>query len=336
MTDETRLFPPEQQELPPESRRRRRMSRGQRWTIRILALLVVLTAAAVAVVLLAEFRMNDLGALDALASGEGTYLVVGSDSRENLPDDLEGSFGDFGGERADVIILMHVAGDRLQLLSLPRDLRVEIPGHGVDKINAAYAYGGPDLLVETVTAATGITVNHYMQVEFGGFAGIVDALGGIEIDFPAPARDQKSGLLVEQSGPQNVDGATALAYARSRTYEELVDGEWRLTDGGDIARTGRQREVLMEILSEASSPSGLVRSPFVINEVTGHLAVDSTVTPLRLARTAWSVRSADTTDAVTLPVVGATENGVSYVVRSEPAATEVLNAFAAGDPLPDE
>lgn len=311
------------------------MSRGQRWVIWILALLVLLAALAVGAIFFAEFRMGDAGSLAALDDGEGTYLVVGSDSRENLPDDLEGSFGDFAGERADVIILMQVVDDSVQILSIPRDLKVDIPGHGTNKINAAYAFGGPDLLVETVSASTGIGIDHYMEVDFGGFANIVDALGGIELDFPHPARDLKSGLEVAEAGTQVVDGSTALAYARSRSYEELIDGSWQATDGGDIARTGRQREVLMQILAKGSSPSGLIRSPRVLTEVTANLTVDSTVTPLRMARTAWAFRSAGSTQAVTLPVVGASEGGVSYVVRAEPQATEVLEAFAAGRPLPD-
>lgn len=311
------------------------MSRGQRWVIRILGLLVLLAALAVGAILFAEFRMGDAGRLAALDDGEGTYLVVGSDSRENLPDDLEGNFGDFAGERADVIILMQVVDDSVQILSIPRDLKVDITGHGTNKVNAAYAFGGPDLLVETVSTSTGIGIDHYMEVDFGGFANIVDALGGIELDFPHPARDLKSGLEVEEAGTQVVDGSTALAYARSRSYEELIDGTWQATDGGDIARTGRQREVLMQILAKASSPSGLIRSPRVLTEVTANLTVDSTVTPLRMARTAWAFRSAGSTQAVTLPVVGATEGGVSYVVRAEPQATEVLEAFAAGRPLPD-
>lgn len=311
------------------------MSRGQRWVIWILALVVLLTALAVGAIFFAEFRMGDAGSLAALDDGEGTYLVVGSDSRENLPDDLEGNFGDFAGERADVIILMQVVDDTVQILSIPRDLKVEIPGHGTNKINAAYAFGGPDLLVETVSASTGIGIDHYMEVDFGGFANIVDALGGIELDFPHPARDLKSGLDVAEAGTRAVDGSTALAYARSRSYEELIDGGWQATDGGDIARTGRQREVLMQILAKASSPSGLIRSPRVLTEVTANLTVDSTVTPLRMARTAWAFRSAGSTQAVTLPVVGASEGGVSYVVRAEPQATEVLEAFAAGRPLPD-
>ena len=339
MTDETRIIDPSRQPghaRPPQpGGRKRRMSRGQRWVIRLLLIGVILAAAAVAAVLLADFRMGDAGTLSSLSPGSGTYLVVGTDSRENLPDDLEGNFGDFGGARADVIILMQVADGTRQLLSLPRDLKVDIPGHGADKINAAYAFGGPDLLVQTITQETGIPINHYMEVEFGGFAGIVDALGGVELDFPAPARDLKSGLQVDEAGTQVVDGAIALAYARSRSYEELHDGEWVSVSGGDVERTGRQREVLLEIIGKASSPSGLIRSPAVLTEVTGNLTVDSTVSPARLIRTAWSLRSADITQAITLPVTGSTENGISYVVRAEPAASEVLAAFAAGRVLPE-
>jgi len=317
----------------PPPARRKRFTRGQRWTIRILLILVVAAAALLALAVITDFQMGDAGPVSSLAEGEGVYLIVGSDSRENLPDDLEGRFGDFAGARADVIILAQVVDGRRQLLSIPRDLRVEIPGQGVDKVNAAYAYGGPDLLVETVAGATGIRPNHYLEVEFGGFAGIVDALGGIELDFPHPARDAKSGLDVE-AGTQIVDGATALAYARSRSYEELRDGEWVGQGGGDVARAARQREVLTEIMGEASSVAGMVRSPLVLSAVGSHLIADSDLTLFTLARTGWAMRSAEETDSMTLPVVGAEEDGVSYLVRDEPAASDVLAAFASGRPLP--
>lgn len=341
MTDETRIIDPSRRPgharpATARDKRKKRMSRGQRWVIRLLLLAVILAAAALAAVFLADFRMGDAGTLSALSPGSGTYLVVGSDSRENLPEDLEGNFGDFGGARADVIILLQVVDGNRQMLSIPRDLKVDIPGQGTNKVNAAYAFGGPDLLVQTVSQETGIPINHYMEVDFGGFAGIVDALGGIQLDFPFPARDLKSGLQVDEAGMQTVDGATALAFARSRSYQELRDGEWVSGDGGDIARTGRQRQVLLEIIGKASSPSGLVRSPAVLTEVTGNLTVDSSVSPARLIGTAWSMRSADNTQAVTLPVVGTSEGGVSYVVRSEPAATEVIDAFLAGRPLPED
>jgi LCP family protein required for cell wall assembly len=297
-------------------------------------LLVFGAAALVGATFLADFQMEDAGPMPSLAAGDGVYLIVGSDSRENLPDDLDqGFFGDFGGSRADVIILAQVADGRRQLLSLPRDLKVEIPGHGVDKINAAYAYGGPDLLAETVAIATGIRPNHYLEVEFGGFAGIIDALGGIELDVPYAARDNKSGLVLEP-GVQKVNGATALAYARSRSYEEFRNGQWVAQGGGDIARAARQREVLTKMMAGASSPSGLIRSPLVVTAVGSHLTADSELTIFDLARTGWDMRSAGVTESMTLPVFGSEEGGVSYLVRDDPAATEVLNAFSAGQPLP--
>ena len=307
---------------------------ARRWTIRLLLLAIVLTATAIVVVYGVGLRMGSVGRLDSLAPGSGVYLLVGSDSRENLPDDLEGRFGDFAGARADVIILLQVVGDRAQLLSIPRDLRVEIPGRGVGRVNAAYAYGGPDLLAETVSRATGIPIGHYLEVEFGGFAAIVDALGGIELDFPYPARDLKSGLAVEEAGTQVVDGATALAYVRSRTYEEYRDGRWRLTDGGDIARTQRQQEVLVEIMDRASSPAGLVRSPWVLFEASGHLSADAASGVGDLARLGLAFRRAATTEKATLPVAGRTEGGVAYVVMRQPEADAVLEAFRRGDPLP--
>ncbi|MEX0666868.1 MAG: LCP family protein [Acidimicrobiia bacterium] len=293
----------------------------------------MITAALVGLALYTESRMNDAGNLPALSAGDGIYLIVGTDSRENLPDELGGFFGDFPGERADVIILAQVAGGRRQLLSIPRDLKVEVPGHGTEKINAAFALGGPDLLVETVALATGIRANHYLEVQFGGFAAIVDALGGIELDFPFAARDLKSGLAVE-AGTQTVNGATALAYARSRTYEEFRDGGWVGESSGDIARTARQREVLMKIMSEASSPAGVVRSPLLLSAVGDYMTADSGTNVFALARTGWAMQTASATDSVALPVQISTEGGVSYVVRVEPAASEVINAFLAKAPLP--
>jgi LCP family protein required for cell wall assembly len=314
-------------------RRRRRYSRGQRWVLRILLFLVLVIAGLLGVMLLAGAGMKDAGRLQSLAAGDGVYLIVGSDSRENLPDDLEGRFGDFPGARADVIILAQVANGRRQLLSIPRDLRVDIPGHGVNKINAAYAFGGPDLLVETVANATGIRANHYVELEFAGFAGIVDALGGIELDFPHPARDLKSGLDVP-AGRQVVDGGTALAYVRSRSYEENRDGSWVSQPSGDFARAERQREVLTLILEKSSSPSALIRSPILVGRVSSHLTTDSDTNLFNMAGMAWGIRTAGATDAVTLPGRTSTEGGVSYVIRDEPAATEVLEAFATGRPLP--
>jgi LCP family protein required for cell wall assembly len=318
---------------PATAPRRRRFTRGQRVVLWILGLAILVVGLALAALVVAESRMQDAGALPALADDGGVWLVVGSDSREFLPDDLDGSFGSFTGSRADVVMLVQATNDRRQVISLPRDLKVEIPGNGTNRINAAYAFGGPNLLVQTVAGATGIRPAHYLEVGFGGFAAIVDALGGIELDVPYPSRDLKSGLDIP-AGRQTIDGATALAYVRSRSLEELRDGEWVAAGGGDIARTGRQREVLLQIIDKASSPLGLLRAPRAALSATSYLTADSGTGVGDLARLAWGMQTASTTEATALPVRISNEGGVSYVVRVEPDATTMLQAFSDGRPLP--
>ena len=286
---------------------------------------VLLGAVAVAFV---ETRLQRAGPIPAARSD--IVLIVGSDTREGLPDDLEGRFGDFAGERADVVILANPQGAEVRLLSLPRDLKVTIPAHGTDKINAAYAYGGLDLLAQTITANLGIPIGHALRVDFGGFASIVDSVGGVELDFPLPTRDQKSGLLVETPGVQEVDGATALAYARSRSTEVLEGGEWRSVGSNDIERTARQREVLAGIADAAKSPEMLLRAPFVAIATSDALAVDDGTHSWDLAL--FTIRLALATERISesLPVVGSSEGGVSYVVADGSQATQALEAFAAG------
>ena len=122
-----------------------------------------------------------------------------------------------------MLIKLYPDDGNVQILSLPRDLLVEIPGKGTDRINAAYAYGGAPLMVRTVKQVTGLPVHHYIEVDFVGFQSLVDDIGGVYLDFPYPARDANSGLSVE-AGYQLLDGSQALAYARSRHYQELRDG----------------------------------------------------------------------------------------------------------------
>ncbi len=329
---DTIVQPAAQQPSPPAPPRRRTF---RRVVITLLVLANLIVFGGLGLAWYVGDRMDRVP-VDGLTAGAGpvNYLIVGSDSRENLPDDLEGSFGDFGGARADVIMIAHAAGGELQLLSLPRDLKVEIPGSGINKINAAYAFGGPALLVETVTAATGLPIAHYLEVDFAGFAEIVDALGGIELDFPYAARDKKSGLSVE-AGTTRVNGATALAYARSRSYQERRDGDWVSVDADDIGRTHRQQEVIGAILDKARSVRGVIGLPGTALAVGSHLTVEEGFSPIDLLRAGWDFRGAAAGFApVTLPVRISNEGGVSYVVPKEPAATAVLDAFRAGDPLP--
>lgn len=317
----------------PAPRRRRR---GLRALVLVLAGVLGLATGALVYLDTEMDRVGPIASLAPGAAGPENLLIVGSDSREDLPPDLEGSFGDFAGARADVIIVAHVADGRPQMLSLPRDLKVEVPGEGTDKINAAYAYGGPDLLVRTVSENTGIPVHRYLEIDFGGFAAIVNALGGIELDFPHPARDLKSGLSVEEPGRQTVDGATALAYVRSRSYQELQGGEWVDVRTGDIERTGRQREVLAAIAEKITDPSGLIRAPSAMAAVARQVTVDQDTRAWHLAWFALGFRTGGEAETVSLPVVGSSEGGVSYVVADQPQADEVVAAFIQGRPLPVE
>ena len=174
-----------------------------------------------------------------------TYLLVGTDSREDLTKEerQELSTGNPGGSRTDTIMLLHTGSGPNLLLSLPRDSNVDIPGYGENKSNAAYAFGGAPLLVETVEAATGVRVDHYVEIGMGGVAGVVDAVGGIEVCPKSNMVDKQAGLRIKK-GCQEVDGATALGYARSRHTSGI----------GDIDRVRRQREVVAAVGKAVLSP----------------------------------------------------------------------------------
>jgi LCP family protein required for cell wall assembly len=269
-------------------------------------------------------------------NGIVNILIVGSDSRAGL-DDLT-NFGDFGGSRTDVIMVAHlVPGGGAQLLSLPRDLKMQIPGEGTNRINAAYVFGGPDLLVQTIQDNLGIPIHHYVEINFAGFANVVDALGGITKTFDHPARDSKSGLNVD-AGTIKMDGMTALAYARSRHYQELINGSWQSVDASDIGRTHRQQEVLLLMFDQATSKSAAFNLPRFAANLAEQIKADdgfSVQVMVDLGRSALKLSSKDIA-TITLPVKNQTEDGRAYVVPIEPDATNVINAFIAGDPFPTE
>lgn len=179
-----------------------------------------------------------------------TYVLVGSDSREGLSEEerQELGTGNAGGQRTDTIMLLHVGAGPSLLMSIPRDSIVEIPDRGTDKINAAFAYGGPRLLVRTIEQNTGIRVDHFVEVGFGGFVGIVDAVGGVEICPKMKMVDKQANLDVAK-GCQEADGATALAYSRSRKL---------YAERGDVDRGRAQREVISGIGDKVLSPWTLI------------------------------------------------------------------------------
>ncbi|MDX6324770.1 MAG: hypothetical protein QOK15_1124, partial [Nocardioidaceae bacterium] len=160
-----------------------------------------------------------------------TYLVVGSDARKGL-----------AGQRTDTIMLLHTGHGPNLLMSVPRDSLVEVPGHGTTKINAAFAYGGPKLLVQTIEKDTGIRIDHYVEIGFQGLVDLVDAVGGITICPKTAMKDPLAHLDIPK-GCQHADGTTALGYARSRHTQTL----------GDIGRAQHQREVVSAIGHEVVS-----------------------------------------------------------------------------------
>ncbi|MEJ7743352.1 MAG: LCP family protein [Nocardioidaceae bacterium] len=214
-----------------------------------------------------------------------TYLLVGSDSREGMSKEEEADLGtgDAEGERTDTILLLHVPdgdGPKL-LLSIPRDSFVEIPGHGQNKINAAYSLGGPDLLVETIEQATEVRVDSYLEVGFGGFVEIVDALGGIEICPTEAIDDPKAGGLQLDKGCSDVDGRQALGYSRSRDFKL-----------GDITRALHQREVITAVGQKAAAWQTVVLPwrYFRINSAAADtVRIGEDVGPIDVAKFAWAM-----------------------------------------------
>jgi LCP family protein required for cell wall assembly len=160
---------------------------------------------------------------------------------------------------------------------------VPIPGHGRNKLNAAYAFGGAPLLVRTVETVTGIRIDHYAEIGFGGFVGMTDAVGGVKL---CPARnihDSKAGLNVKK-GCQTMNGRTALAYVRARYFDPK----------GDLGRVQRQQDFLSAVFAKASSPTTLL-NPFrlvsLANAGTTALTVDQRDGPIDLLRFALAMRA---------------------------------------------
>lgn len=188
------------------------------------------------------------------------YLLVGSDSREFAdgdPEDLRsfGSSEDVGRPRADTIILVRVdpRAGTAAMLSFPRDLWLPIAGTGREnRINTAFEQG-PEQLVRTITEHFGIPIDHYVQIGFDGFRGVVEAAGGVPVYVATPVRDRVSGLDIPQAGCVTLNGDQALAYVRSRNFQQFIDGRWRTDPTGDINRINRQQDFVRRAVREAIS-----------------------------------------------------------------------------------
>jgi LCP family protein required for cell wall assembly len=283
----------------------------------VLALAVAIVALAVAGTLFAvSERLGDdvirvpdpFAALDSATrpapTAAMTFLLVGTDSRSGRADHRRGRRGKAfvqGAQRSDVVMLAQVSADRWSAsVSIPRD---EIPGRGRAKVNAAYSWGGPALLVATVERLTGVRVDHFAVIDFAGFRSVVDAIGGVDVGVSVPT---SSAGVAFQSGVNHLDGAAALAYVRQR--HELA--------GGGLARAARQQNVLRAVLGKLVDVDLLTRFAFLA-ALTRSMSVDETLTNAGLRVMAFAVRPQQVV-FLTAPVRGGgTEGGQSVVLLDD-------------------
>lgn len=315
----------------------------------LLLAAIVGVAGAAGVLRAAEARTSDVERIDGLdlvltevdADGPSVnYLLVGSDSREGVGGDADdigatGTTDDVTGQRADTIMILRRDSDGgVALTSIPRDLYVPIAGTGErGRINGAYNRGA-DRLAQTVNEALGVPINHYVEVDFVGFKEIIDAVGGVDLCVEHVTRDQESGLYLEP-GCQTLDGTMALAFARSRYYQEFRDGDWRTDGTADLGRIRRQQLFMRAAINGAivewrSSPFSSSR---LIEAVTDSVRMDPGVDPIRAAD---SLRRAAEEDLVSyvLPVRGVNIGGAS-MLELDAGAEEILDYFRGVGPAPE-
>ncbi|QDQ11994.1 LCP family protein [Streptomyces spectabilis] len=322
--------------LPGARGARRRWPRRVAWGL--LAALVLVAAYGASLYFWAGARLRTTEAFRPYAGrpgpGEGTdWLLVGSDSRAALTPEQrrELHVGGDHGRHTDTIMLLHHGDGGPSLVSIPRDSYVRIPGHGKNKINAAYALGGAPLLTRTVEEATGLRLDHYAEVNFLGFVDVVDALGGVRICVPAGGlRDARSGADFA-AGCQGMDGVQALRYVRARYADPL----------GDLGRVKRQRQLVSAVADRATGLSVLVPPwrlvPFLGTSLDA-LRVDggtgvAALAELGLEMADLSGRKGATT---TVPVAGEPEvPGVGdVVVWDSERAKRLFDALRNDTPIP--
>ncbi len=268
------------------------------------------------------------------------YLLVGSDSREGIASDdpnagAIGSTDEVTNHRSDTImVLRRERNGGAALLSLPRDLWVEIAGTGESaKINSAFNEGS-ERLVQTVTQSLGIPINHYVEIDFAGFQRLVDEIGGVEICTPYQAQDTHSGLLLDP-GCQTVDGSQALAYARSRHYEEWRDGDWHEDGTADLGRIQRQQQFIRTAVTKLLQT--MESDPFKVGELVGAataaVTVDNTLDPVKAAA---ALRQAAEVGLTTyqLPVDGVVHGDQQALELIDDEAQPILDYFRGNGPAP--
>jgi LCP family protein required for cell wall assembly len=313
-----------------------RRARRQRWVA-----LACSTLSAVVLVIagggwaLTSYINGHVGRVDAGTSGTPSsgplnILVAGVDLRSGLSkyEQARLHVGHAISSNSDTMMIVHVPADHagVSVVSLPRDSWVNIPGHGMNKINAAFGLGGPKLMVRTVEADTGLTINDYIEVDFLGFVKVIDALGGVNICLPFAVDDSYSGLHMS-AGEHHVNGVTALEFARDRHSFAL----------SDLSRIGDQQQLLSSMLSELIS-SGTLTNPLrltrFLSAATAAVKVDQR---LNITSLADQLRGIPASRVVftTVPVANLnyiTPTGQSAVLWDAAAAAKLFAELKADKP----
>jgi LCP family protein required for cell wall assembly len=283
---------------------------------------------------------ND-GQSDVTEPGRQIFLLVGSDSRDDLSS-TEG-FGVFEGQRSDVVMVLIKDGSNAGLLSLPRDLLVDNPcGGDPDKLSmmleGCEVMNGPTLLTVAVEKTIGQVVDHFALIDLAGFQAAVDAIGGYEICVDNPVRDRRANLELP-AGCTLADGEQTLAWMRSRHTQELTENGWRTIPGmNDLVRNERQRKFLLDMmgrLADFTSPQDMAAAA---QAVAPFVTIDSELSIFDAARIAWTLRGYGSGSVAQLevPVYDATTaSGAEVLLPSTPVSQVVDDFLASGAPSAD-
>lgn len=313
---------------PPKPARSRRLPRFRFGIIKLLVLMWLVFMLAVPI-----YAWSKIDKVDAEPTAgnrpddqPGTnFLIVGSDKADDLTKEQQKALGTGprGGTNTDTIIVLHTGSGPDTKMSIPRDTLAEVPGHGTQMINSAFALGKAPLLVSSVEQLTGIHIDHYVELGFGSVINTVDALGGIEV-CPETAMDDPKARLKISKGCQEVDGETALAYSRSRYVSAL----------GDLDRVGRQGEVIGALGSEAKSPWTFlnpVRYWGLSNAAADAIRIDEDMGPVALGRFALAMTGDSRT--CTMPNLSAPSDP-NRIIADPDRAPAVFEAIIADDVVP--
>jgi len=328
------------------ARRRRRRRLVKITSISVALLLLALTGVGYAVVKKLEGNITESNAFDQLgndraAAGDGeavNILLMGSDTREGSNAALG---GEAAGARSDTTLLLHIAGDRnsATAVSIPRDTMVSVPAcplangetsrPATEQFNSAFSTGGPACTIKTVESITGVHVDHFAVIDFSGFVGMVDALGGVNVCLAEPMRDQKANLNLP-AGEQTVSGSEALGIVRAR---------YTVGDGGDLSRIDRQQQFLSAMIRKVQS-AGILLNPVrllsFMNEATQSLTTDPGFADVQaLASLAQSLREVKNGNITFItPPTGTYPQDPNRLVFREAEADAIWEAIREDKPLP--